>query len=333
MTLEQRIKILTTFKTFLSNGNEELQHVIEKAYQHNKWFTPENTTLALKNICDEFLSEEKIRDWLLKYEIKENDSPKIIGIVMAGNLPLVGFHDFMCVFVSGNKSLIKLSSKDDVLFPFIQKKLFEIDEELKHRISVTEILKGMNAVIATGSNNSSRYFQYYFGKYPHIIRRSRSSVAVLRGNETKTDLENLGFDIFSYFGLGCRNVSKLLVPRGYNFNFFFESMEKYAEIRNHNKYKNNFDYNSALLSMNHSPHLLNDFIIVKEEKQITSPVSVLHYEFYESEKELQQILKRDDENIQCVVGQNFMPFGQTQSPHLWDYADGVDVMEFLVGLK
>jgi hypothetical protein len=219
--------------------------VIEQAYQHNKWFTKENILLALKNIREQFLDESKLKTWLSRYPTK-NHPPKTVGIVMAGNLPLVGFHDFLCVFLSRNKSLIKLSSKDNVLFHFITKKLFETGPELKEWISFSEILKGMDVIIATGSNNSARYFDYYFGKYPHIIRKNRSSVAVLKGNETKEELEALGEDIFSFFGLGCRNVSKLMVPVNYSFDFFFQSLDKFSTLNEHNKYKNNYDYNLAI---------------------------------------------------------------------------------------
>jgi hypothetical protein len=329
----ERIRILSKLAAFLNNGNEELTAIIEKAYQHNKWFTKENTTAALKGICNQFLDEKKLTAWLSNYNIDKSHSPVVVGMVMAGNIPLVGYHDFLCVFLSGNKALIKLSSKDDVLFPFILKKLFEIEPELKHWISITDILKGMDAVIATGSDNSSRYFNYYFGKYPHIIRKNRNGVAVISGNETQADLENLGADIFTYFGLGCRNVSKLLVPRDYNFNFFFECMETFSDVRNHNKYQNNFDYNRTLLSMKHAQHLLNDFLIIKEEARVSSPVSMLHYEFYNDEKHLEEILDRDAEKIQCIVGENFIPFGKAQSPQLNDYADNIDTMEFLAGLK
>jgi len=339
MDLEQNISALVRLNEVLDEKNEELQQVIETAYQHNKWFTKENILLSLKNIREQFLDEMKIRAWLSKYDLSaglyENrvKQPRNVGIVMAGNIPLVGFHDFLCVFLSGHRALIKLSSKDDVLFPFILKNLFEIDDELKHWISVSEIIKGMEAAIATGSNNSSRYFQYYFGKYPNIIRKNRSSVAVLNGNESREDLEKLGLDIFSYFGLGCRNVSKLFVPSAYSFDLFFQSVEKFSgSMHDHNKYMNNYDYNRVLLLMNQTLFLTNNFLIVKEDEKISSPVAMLYYEFYSNENDLMKRLQRDDSNIQCIAGKNFLPFGESQSPQLDDYADGADTMKFLFEL-
>ena len=333
MNLERRIRDLLSLADVLAERNEELNQVIEEAFQHNKWFTGENISLALKNIHDQFLKKEKLETWISKYETGLVKHPKTVGMVMAGNIPLVGFHDFLCVFLSGHKGLIKLSSKDDVLFPFLLKKLFEIDEELKHSISISEIIKGMDAVIATGSNNSSRYFQYYFGKYPHIIRKNRSSVAVLRGSESEEDLVNLGSDIFSYFGLGCRNVSKLFVPENYSFDFFFESLQPFNYLKEHNKYKNNFDYNYAVLLLNKTPFLNNEFLMMREEQQVSSPVAMLNYEFYRNENDLLQKLGRDASAIQCVAGKEFIPFGKTQSPELWDYADNVDTMKFLTALQ
>ncbi|MEO5673988.1 MAG: acyl-CoA reductase [Chitinophagales bacterium] len=318
----------------LNEEHEEMLQVIDKAYQHNKWFTPENISLSIQNIRKHFLDEEKLKQWLSKYELSRVKVRKMVGIVMAGNLPLGGFHDFLCVFLSGHKAMIKLSSKDAVLFPFILKKLFKHHDELRHWISISEIISGMEAAIATGSNNSSRYFQYYFGKYPHIIRKNRNSVAVLDGNETKAELENLGLDIFSYFGLGCRNVSKLFIPENYSFDLFFQSIEKFRnKMEEHHKYKNNYDYNRVLLLMNHTPFLTNDFLIIKEDERISSPVAVLHYEFYGDEKELNEKLKKSGDSIQCVAGKNFLPFGTTQSPQLEDYADGIDTMKFLVELE
>lgn len=333
MNLERRIDALQKLAAILDGKNEELKPVTKDAFQHNRWFTPENISLSLKNIRGQFLKKEKLESWISKYERGVVKHPRTIGMVMAGNIPLVGFHDFLCVFLAGHKGLIKLSSKDDILFPFLLKKLFEIDEELKHWISISEFIKGMEAVIATGSNNSSRYFQYYFGKYPHIIRKNRGSVAVLCGDESKEELEKLGSDIFSYFGLGCRNVSKLFVPENYSFDFLFESLQQFSYLNEHNKYKNNFDYNYAVLLLNKTPFLHNDFLMVREEQQVSSPVAMLYYEFYGDENDLKQKLDRDASAIQCLVGKEFIPFGETQSPELWDYSDNVDTMKFLLELQ
>ena len=334
MNIETRIETLLKLEKVLEPGNPQLESVIEKAEQHNKWFTRENILCSLNNFSEQFLDKAKISEWLSGYDLNPKGDPKIVGIVMAGNIPLVGFHDLLCVFLAGHKALIKLSSKDDVLFPFLLQKLYEADAGLKNILSVTEVIKGMDAVIATGSNNSSRYFQYYFGRYPHIIRSNRSSVAVLTGHESKENLEQLGFDIFSYFGLGCRNVSKLYVPENYSFDLFFQAIEKYsAMLHHHNKYKNNYDYNRVLLLMNNTPFLTNDFLIVKEDAKISSPVSTLHFEYYKRSSDLKEKLSHDSPAIQCVVGEGFIPFGQSQSPALGDYADDTDIMKFLLALN
>ncbi|MFI5134620.1 MAG: acyl-CoA reductase [Chitinophagales bacterium] len=332
MDIKNRMTLLSKLAEEMQNKNDELDSVIEKAYQHNKWFTPENMRLAVKNIREQFLDEQKLKQWISNYRFMEKN-PKRVGIVMAGNIPLVGFHDFLCVFISGNSVMVKLSSKDDVLFPFFLNKMIGLDSEIADLVSASEILKGMDAVIATGSNNSSRHFEYYFGKYPHIIRKNRNAVAVLQGNESKEEIGELGFDIFSYFGLGCRNVSKLMVPMDYDFNFFFQSLEKFSKLNEHNKYKNNYDYNRAIHLLNKTPHLANDFLILKEDVQVASPVAQLNYEFYADENDLNEKLKRDEEIIQCIVGKGFIPFGKSQSPELWDYADNVDTMKFLSELN
>jgi hypothetical protein len=279
------------------------------------------------------LSRDKLEKWLSAYPIEMPANPKTVGIVMAGNIPMVGFHDLLSVMVSGHNALIKLSSKDHVLLTWLLKKLFGLDEDWKNRITVSDLLRGMDAVIATGSNNSSRYFEYYFAKYPHIVRRNRGSVAVLTGDESEDDLKRLGFDMLSYFGLGCRNVSKLLVPEGYSFDFLFESIMPFRYVIDHNKYKNNYDYNRTLLLMNKEPHLANEFLMLREDDRIVSPVAMVHYETYKTEDELNKILLKDEQNIQCVAGSDFIPFGKTQSPELWDYADGVDTMKFLLGMN
>ncbi len=333
ISAEKKIEILGHLSPILNELDEDFGKAVESAYQHNKWFTKPNTLLAIKNIREQFLEEKKLERWLSGYDLKVC-KPVNVGIVMAGNIPLVGFHDFLCVFMSDHKAIIKLSSKDHILFPFILKALLEIEPALAEYISVSEIIKGMDAVIATGSNNSSRYFEYYFGKYPHIIRKNRSSVAVLSGDESQQDLESLGTDIFTYFGLGCRNVSKLYVPAGYSFELFFQAVEKFrTEMTDHNKYKNNYDYNRVLLLMNHTPFLTNDFMILTEDRSLTSPVATLHYEFYSDETDLHKKLEVSRDNIQCIAGNDFLPFGTTQSPGLMDYADGVDTMEFLTQLK
>ncbi len=337
MTFTELTESFTRLSAFLKTPSPALRSIKQKTYYHNNWFTEENIDLALNSIADNFLDEEKIATWLNNYPGSKDidfSSPQIVGLVMAGNIPLVGFHDLLCVLFSGNKAMIKLSSKDNILLPFIAERLFEFNPKLKDYIIFTGILKNINAVIATGSNNSARYFEYYFKKYPHIIRRNRGSVSVLTGSESKDDILNLGNDIFEYFGLGCRNVSKLYVPYDYDFTFFLDTLEPYKKIREHGKYMNNYDYNRTILIMNKVPHLASDFLMLSEDERVVSPVASLHYEFYTDENDLKLKLEKQAGEIQCIVGKFFpVPFGKTQQPQLWDYADNVDTMKFILSVK
>ncbi len=332
MNLENRIAGICRLEKSIDPSLPDVQEVAERAFFSNRWFTQEHIYQMLQSIRQQFLQEEKLHQWLSGYTIEDGSPPKTVGLIMAGNIPLVGFHDLLCVLLSGHKALIKLSSKDNILLPWLLEKLFQTNEYWRSRVAVAELLNGMDAAVATGSNNSARYFHYYFDKYPHIIRKNRGSVAVLKGNEATADLLPLGIDIFSYFGLGCRNVSKLLVPEGYSFNHFFASVAPFHYVIEHNKYKNNFDYNLTLLMMNKEPHYCNEFLILKEDSRIVSPVAILHYEFYKNEAELEEKLVKQEEEIQVIAGENYVPFGKTQMPELWDYADKVDTMEFLLKL-
>jgi len=253
---------------------------------------------------------------------------------------LVGFHDVLCVLITGNYALIKASSQDARLLKYVLEVLCAIEPVFSERYNFTERLVNFDAVIATGSNNTSRYFEYYFGKVPHIIRKNRSSVAVLKGDETTEQLYTLGHDVFDYFGLGCRNVSKLLVPKGYNFNLFFESIEVYNDIINHHKYNNNYFYNKSIYLVNSDKHLDNDFLLLKEDTRLASPLAVMYFEYYDDINMVESKLTGDAEQIQCVVSatplnikSQVVDFGQSQEPELWDYADGVDTMAFLTGLN
>ncbi len=318
----------------------QLHNLILSSANYNPWFTAENVKSAITAI-GKSLKTEKIEKWLYAYKhLKlESSSPHTIGVVMAGNIPMVGFHDFISVLMSGQKILAKLSSDDNHLLPLLAKILVKIEPEFVDRIEfTTEILENFDAIIATGSNNTSRYFEYYFGKYPHIIRKNRSGVAVLSGNETKTDLELLGKDIFSYFGLGCRNVSKLFVPKGYNFDKFFQSIEDFKNIITHSKYVNNYDYNKSIFLVNKVPHLDNGFLLLTGNHAFSSPISVIYYEEYEDFGELYSNIQAQQDHIQCVVSidnkisKHILP-GNSQRPELWAYADGIDTMKFLLGLK
>jgi len=331
MNLLKRIDLLETLGKYLTDDDEQLNAVKQKAFEKNKWFTKEFINLSFKNIAAQFLNNEKLEAWAKHYHLDDNIVPKNIGIVMAGNIPLVGFHDFLCAFVCGHKQTIKLSEKDNVLMKHIADKLTEWDKEVSEFVRFADLLKNCDAYIATGSNNSSRYFKYYFGKYPSVIRGNKTSVAVLSGNETDEELSLLADDVHTYFGLGCRNITKLYVPQNYNFIPLLTSFKKYNYFKDHSKYRNNYDYNLALLIMNNVAYMTNESIILVENEHIFSPVSNLYYNFYNDKSVLVSELKRN-ENIQCIVGQKEIEFGKAQQPGLFDYADGVDIMGFLLTL-
>ena len=321
-----------THQTFL----DRKEIILNSAEVQNTWFTQENIKTALKNWAHA-LSKENLLHWISKYDII-NPNPKRIGIVMAGNIPLVGLHDFISVLITGNKVLGKLSSNDNVLLPFLSEYLISIEPQFKGMIEFTEgRLENFDAVIATGSDNTSRYFDFYFGKYPNIIRKNRNSVAVLSGDEDKEDFEGLADDIFQFFGLGCRNVSKLYVPDGFDFTNFFEGIYSWQGIIHNHKYINNYDYNKTVYLMDNVSLLDNGFLILKEDPGFSSPIAVVFYETYRSVPELEQQLELRSENIQCIVSkslkENHVAFGQTQKPRLWDYADGVDTVDFLLKLS
>ncbi|WP_396167364.1 acyl-CoA reductase [Flavobacterium sp.] len=314
---------------------EDFLKLIDLSQSHNGWFTPNQVHFAIESWA-EALTEENINLWLSKYDFS-TVQPKTIALILAGNIPLVGFHDFLSVIISGHKVLVKTSSNDQKLLPFLAKYLISIHPELENYITFTEgKMEGFDAVIATGSNNTARYFEYYFKDKPSIIRKSRNSVAILTGNETSDDLANLGEDIFRYFGLGCRNVSKLFVPKGYNFDAFFQAIYEQKDVIYYEKYANNYDYNKAVFLMSNFKLLDNEFLTIKEDTSYASPISSVFYEYYEDVNEIKNRLEMDAEQIQCIVSngitENSIPFGQTQKPNLWDYADNVDTLEFLLGI-
>ncbi|CAA9199640.1 acyl-CoA reductase [Flavobacterium collinsii] len=314
--------------------------LINLSQSHNGWYTPEQVYFAI-NSWAEALTEENIEKWLSAYASefeKTEKTEKTVALILAGNIPLVGFHDFLSVLITGNKALIKTSSNDQHLLPFLAKYLIFTDENLKDKITFVEgKLENFDTVIATGSNNTARYFEYYFKDKPSIIRKNRNSVAILNGKETHEELEALGEDIFRYFGLGCRNVSKLFVPKGYSFDAFFQAIFKYQDVIHYEKYANNYDYNKAVFLMSNFKLLDNGFLTLKEDSSYASPISSVFYEFYENIENLQARLETDSEQIQCIVShdltQNSIPFGQTQKPRLWDYADNIDTITFLLTTK
>jgi hypothetical protein len=314
--------------------DQNLKEIVARAGHHNGWFTEDNILFSLQQWGD-LLTEENLKDWLSKYSFNKNIEPKTVGVVMAGNIPLVGFHDFLCVLLSGNKVLAKLSSNDKILLPYLSNYLMEQAPSLSDKIEFVDgRMENFDAVIATGSNNTSRYFEYYFGNKPNIIRKNRNSVAILTGNESEEELKALGEDIFRYYGLGCRNVSKIYVPKGYDFNGLFNALFHYKDIIHQHKYANNYDYNKAVYLMSQFKILDNGFLVLKEDDSLTSPISALFYSYYDDESTLRKMLQEIEEQIQCVVSakDSDVNFGDTQKPSVSDYADGIDTMEFLLKL-
>lgn len=311
---------------------ESFEALLALSQSHNGWFTKEQVYFAV-NSWAEALTEANLNEWLSIYDFSKV-TPKTVGLILAGNIPLVGFHDFLSVLISGHHALVKTSSNDQHLIKFLANYLIAVEPELKNRITFTDgKLENFDAVIATGSNNTARYFEYYFKNKPSIIRKNRNSVAILNGNETHEDLVNLGEDIFRYFGLGCRNVSKLFVPKGYNFDAFFKAMYEYQDVIHYEKYSNNYDYNKAVFLMSNFKLLDNGFLTIKEDTSYSSPISSVFYEFYEDLQVLKNRLKNESDQIQCIVSNDLVDksiaFGQTQKPKLWDYADDVDTLKFL----
>jgi hypothetical protein len=331
MNLQKRIEILLALQKYLLSNDEEWQQIRLKSFLHNGWFTEDFIDLAVQNICTHFLQKEKLEQWAAHYHLDDNIGGKNIGIVMAGNIPLVGFHDFLCVFIIGHKQTIKLSSKDDILLKHLVEKMIEWEPSLAAYISFAEMLKGCDAYIATGSNNSARYFDQYFAKYPNIIRRNRTAVAILDGKETTAELDFLADDVHQYFGLGCRNVTKLYVPPGYDFVPLLRAFDKYKYFADHHKFKNNYDYQLSIALLNNVFYMTNGSALLLENDAIFSAISQLNYSFYKDEKKLLSQLT-GNEDIQCTCGHAGIAFGQAQCPGLMDYADGVDTMQFLLTL-
>lgn len=323
----------------IKGHGEAFSELIDSEHIVNPWFTRDYVLKALSGLA-RMLQEEALHKWLSLYKLNPlpNDKMQTVGLVMAGNIPLVGFHDLLCVLASGHRVLAKASSKDDRLIKKLSEVLTDIDPDLGGRISFTEeTLSGMDAVIATGSNNSARHFEYYFRHIPHIIRKNRNGVAVLGGQESEEELFLLGEDMFTYFGMGCRNVTKLYIPESYDLKHLLATLDRFVHLYQHHKYGNNVDYYRTLYLMNQSPFLDNGVLLVLEEEAIASPVGVAFYERYSDLSWVQKQLDQRKEEIQCVVSTlSALPGaiapGETQQPMPWDYADGIDTMEFLMEL-
>ena len=341
MNINERTELISEIGEFLKNYLDEkydnkkddnlieFEKVIKKAQSNNSWFTDENIKINL-TYWSKKLIKTNLNQWLSKYNLKDTFR-KNIAIIMAGNIPLVGFHDFICVFLAGHNSIIKLSSNDKYLIPFL---LNLVKFPSDRVVYLDGMLKDYDAVIATGSDNTSRYFEYYFKNKQSIIRKNRNSIAILDGNETDEELKSLSHDILTYFGLGCRSVSKLYVPKGYNFDSFFNSIFAYKDLINNHKYANNYDYNKAIYLMSEYKFLDNGFFMIKEGNEMHSPISTINYEYYDNISHLSEKIKQQAENIQCVVSnikfEGRIDFGETQNPSLNQYADNIDVMNFLL---
>jgi hypothetical protein len=341
MELKDRIEAFSQLGEILRDSlaginatySQVLNNLIENQHLKNPWFTPVNVRKAIDAISS-ILTKENLNRWCSMYpQLEEAGEYSRVGIIMAGNIPLVGFHDLLTVLISGNNLIAKTSSKDPDLMPFIASVLFNINPEFRTNLGFSDKLTGFDKIIATGSDNSSRYFEYYFGKYPRIIRKNRNSVGIISGDETDEDLKALGDDVFSYFGLGCRNVSKLYVPEGYDFNHLVQSWSGYSDLVRHHKYANNLDFSKAVYLVNRDKFTDAGFVLLKESPALLSPVAVVYFEYYASLPGLERVLEPDKEKIQLICGKNHTPFGKAQSPSLWDYSDGTDTMAFLLKKK
>lgn len=305
--------------------------LIETLYLSNPWFTPENTRRAVEAVGNT-LTGEKLTEWLKAYpRLNEEREPETVGVVMAGNIPMVGFHDLLCVLITGNRLQARLSTKDEPLMRAVAETLTATNPEYAGMIELTtERLTGFSRVIATGSNNTSRYFEYYFRKVPSIIRRNRNSIAIIDGTESPDELRLLADDIFTYFGLGCRNVSKIWLPEGYDPETLISHWSGYESLRSHYKYAANYDHNKAVMIVNREPFLDCGFVLLRESPALFPPMAVVHYEFYRPEESLFMAPEMGGEALQCVAGHGHLPFGTTQQPELWDYADNADTVSFLL---
>ena len=338
LTKKQRINAFTKLGDYLLSDAPELQRVIDSAHRNNPWFTPANTHRALGAIADN-LSTDKLQEWLAPYPF-DGDVDKTVGLVLAGNIPSVGFHDILCVLVAGFTVQVKTATVDPALTPHLLEKLQEIEPDFIPKIKVTDRLANFDLVIATGSDNSSRYFTYYFGHKPHIIRKNRNSVAVLDGTESTDEIRLLGHDIFDYFGLGCRSVSKLFVPEGYDPSAFFQGIASFGDINNHHKYANNYDYNKSIYLINGDRHFDNGFLLLKPDERSASPLGVVYLETYQANEKLCDRLNELSPELQCVVSKESLAitapvvgFGQSQQPALNDYADRINTLDFLAAYR
>ncbi|MDX1478708.1 MAG: acyl-CoA reductase [Saprospiraceae bacterium] len=337
LTRREKIDALAALGQYILEHDERLGAHVHRASMTNPWFTKENIAHALESIARQFLDRDALTAWLQPYPDR-GDNGRVVGLIAAGNVPLVGFHDVLSVFVAGHKTQLKLSERDQYLIPFLLKWLAEHEPRVEQQFEIVDKLSGFDAVIATGSNNSARYFKQYFGKYPHIIRMNRNAVAVLGGDESEEQLHGLCEDVFRYFGLGCRSVSHLFVPEGYDFDLLKKVLKEYEHYNQHDKYRNNLDYNTAIYILNKEQHIGLPNLLLAQKDQLISPVGCLYYSLYTSSEALERRLLAQADEIQCVVSDlkftqvRTVPLGQAQQPALDDYADGVNTLDFLFDL-
>lgn len=314
-----------------SGASSRFIRLIDTIENSNPWFTPDNVRKALGAIGDN-LTEARLREWLERYpEIPDQTVASTVGVVMAGNIPLTGFHDLLCVLITGNRLMAKISSKDALLMKAVTEFIAETEPDLGRCITLTDgTLSGFDAVIATGSGNTSRYFEYYFRDWPSIIRRNRNSAAVLDGTETDEELKLLGEDVFAYFGLGCRSVSKIFLPEGYDITRLTSCWQAWEKLRSHQKYAVNYDHSKALMTVNRQPFTDTGYLLLRHHPSLSPPMAVLNYDFYDSRELVKRELETASNNLQCVTGHGYSPLGKAQQPELWDYADDVDTILFLL---
>ncbi|RZK49322.1 MAG: acyl-CoA reductase [Pedobacter sp.] len=339
MSIIKKEKFLSAYiqlGKYLNTDSEELQDIVAKAARNNAWFQESEIKKAITALAF-MLNEDDLNIWF--DQINLTDNPKKVGLILAGNIPMVGIHDILCVIASGHSALVKLSSSDTILIPFIVSKLSQFESSISHRIEYVDRIQGYEAIIATGSNNSARYFDFYFGKVPNIIRKNRNSVAILNGNESDEQIHNLGRDIFDYFGLGCRNVSKIYLPKNYPIEKFYIPLSPYKVVLDNFKYQNNYDYNKSIYLVNLEQHYDNGFILLKESASFSSPLGVLYFEYYDNLSELTDHLNQHLHELQCVLcedpiqlNKTCLKFGNSQHPRLWDYADDINTLKFLENL-
>lgn len=324
---DNKLEVLAHLRLKIKEASED-KNFLEDVFLNNNWFIPKFTKFALNNIADYLLDKEKLENWLNHYDFSST-IPYRIGIITAGNIPLVGFHDLLCAYLSPHQIQLKISSKDLFLTKWLIQIWSQIDSDLVHRLEIVERITNVDRIIATGSNNSYQMFQHYFSKYNPILRKNRTSVGIVRNHITDQEIDVLMDDIFMFFGLGCRNISKLYIEKGFELTRLFEVADKkYAFLFDQVKYMNNYDYQRTLLLLNNVPHLANNFWMLKEDAQLFSPISTTHFSCFDNEASLEQSISENQEHIQCIIGKD-IDYGQAQKPSLFDYADGIDVMEYL----